>query len=127
MITVTGSSTQTTLDLPALDHAIDDCRRDAVLPVLAGEVARRSSFLTEVYREQSAITAARGEAASKRRLLREGGKAGENDQVLSLALLALDDRQRALDDARRLESLREEAIDLKRRYFLSKCVPGIKD
>jgi hypothetical protein len=37
------------MDLAALDEAIERCRRDDVLPVFAGEVQRRSAFVTAAY------------------------------------------------------------------------------
>ena len=117
------------VDFPALDAAIERCDRASVLPVFAAEAHRRSAAVTAFYQEQAQIAAERIAAAGKRRALREGGAAPANgqsapaasDQELSLKQLALDDRQRALDDQRRLETMRQEAVDLKRQYFLSKC------
>jgi len=84
--------------------------------------------MTGFYQEQSAIAAERIATADKRRALREGAAApgaaatpAATDQELSLRQLALDDRQRALDEHRRLETLRQEAVDLKRQYFLTRC------
>jgi hypothetical protein len=116
------------VDFPALDAAIERCDRTSVLPVFAAEAHRRSAAVTAFYEEQVQIAAERIAAAGKRRALREGGAPANgqsvqaaSDQELSLRQLALDDRQRALDDQRRLETMRQEAVDLKRQYFLSKC------
>jgi len=125
------------LDFPALDEAIERCDRATVLPIFAGEPHRRSAFLTTFYGEQAAISSERLTVADKRRLLREAalpivaGEAArtrptESDQELALAQLALEDRQRALDDRRRLETLRQQAIDMKRQYFLTHCPSGKK-
>lgn len=119
-------------DLSTLDEAIQNCRRDAVLPVFAAEPTLRSAFLTSALTEQAAISAARLEVANKRRALREaaaqrppGGTQGpaptESDAELALQQLALDDRQRALDDRRRLEAMRHDAVNAKREYFLTRC------
>lgn len=116
-----------TIDFPALDVAIERCERAAVLPVFAAEARRRSTAVTAFYQEQVEIAAERIATADKRRALREGATpAGRepgivSDQELALRQLALDDRQRALDDQRRLETMRQQAVDLKRQYFLTKC------
>lgn len=124
------------IDFPALDAAIEKCERDKILPVFAAEAHRRSAAMTGFYQEQSAIAAERIATADKRRALREGAAAqaapatptpastAASDQELSLKQLALDDRQRALDEHRRLETLRQEAVDLKRQYFLTRCAGG---
>ena len=120
-----------TPNFDALDGAIDKCDRNIVMPIFAGEAERRSAFATSTYDEQATISAERLDIATRRRVQREAGKAalpkavdGEkplSDATLSLMNLALDDRQRALDDRRRLEAMRQDAIDLKRRYFLARC------
>jgi hypothetical protein len=124
-----------TIDFPALDAAIERCERSVVLPVFAAEASRRSAAVTAFYQEQLHIASERITAASQRRALREGsgpapapgpGGSAVSDQELSLRQLALDDRQRALDDQRRLETMRQEAVDLKRNYFLSKCAGNKK-
>jgi len=123
------------VDLPALDAAIERCERATVLPVFAAEAQRRSAAVTGFYQEQAQIVAERFATAGKRRALREATAAAvpaapdasaPTDQELSLRQLALDDRQRALDDQRRLETMRQEAIDLKRQYFLTRCAANKK-
>lgn len=125
------------MDFAALDRAIERCERGTVLPVFASEAQRRSEFLTAVYEEQAAISAERIAAADKRRALREAAQSAaegtaaaphpaETDQALALVQLELDDRQRALDERRRLETIRQQAVDLKRQYFLSRCASGKK-
>ena len=120
------------MDLAALDAAIERCDRAVVLPVFAGEAQRRNAAVTAFYQEQARIAAERLATAAQRRALREMPAAPDqpapalSDQALSLRQLALDDRQRALDDQRRLESMRQEAVDLKRQYFLTLCPAGKK-
>lgn len=129
LVATAAAQTSVPMDLPALDAAIERCDREKVLPIFAAEPQRRSAAVTAFYEEQAQIAAERLATASKRRALREGTPApagalaapGSSDQELALRQLALDDRQRALDDQRRLESMRQEAIDLKRHYFLTKC------
>jgi hypothetical protein len=113
------------MDLVALDAAIERCDRAAVLPVFAAEAQRRNAMVTDFYQEQARIVAERLATASQRRALREtpatNPTTAPTDQDLALRQLALDDRQRALDDQRRLETMRQEAVDLKRQYFLARC------
>ena len=129
----TSSALTASMDFASLDEAIEACRREAVLPVFSAEAQRRSAFITAAYQEQAEISGERAAVAAKRRALRELGlrsatqeapKPGESDQELALAQLALDDRQRALDDLRRLETIRQNAVELKRQYFLSHCPSG---
>jgi hypothetical protein len=112
-------------DLDALDQAVARCDRAAVNPAFAGEPARRSRFLLDAYREQESIVTDKLAVAEKRRGLREAGsiKAAEEKQ-LQLSEAALDDRQKALNDNRMLEGIREDAMDTMRRYFLSNCAAG---
>ena len=112
-------------DLDALDQAVARCDRVAVNPVFAGEAARRSQFLLDAYREQEGIVADRLALADQRRTLREAGpvKASESKQ-LDLQDQAIEDRQKALNDKRMLEGIRQDAMDNMRRYFLTNCPAG---
>ena len=47
-----------------------------------------------------------------------------DDKALKLDEADLDDRQKALNDSRMLEGLREDATDTMRRYFLTNCPAG---
>jgi hypothetical protein len=112
-------------DLDAIDQAVARCDRAAVNPAFAGEPARRSRFLLDSYREQEAIVTERLAIADKRRTLREAGAIKSADEKqLQLSEAALDDRQKALNDNRMLEGIREDAMDTMRRYFLSNCATG---
>jgi hypothetical protein len=112
-------------DLDALDQAVARCDRVAANPAFAGEAARRSQFLLDAYREQEAIVADRLALADQRRALREAGpiKASEAKQ-LDLQDQAIEDRQKALNDKRMLEGIRQDAMDNMRRYFLTNCPAG---
>ena len=112
-------------DLGALDQAVARCDRNAANPVFAGEGARRSEFLIEAYREQQAIVADRADLAERRRAWRESATpSAADDKALKLAEASVDDRQKALNDSRMLEGLRQDAIDTMRRYFLTNCPAG---
>jgi hypothetical protein len=116
-------------DLDALDQAVARCDRHAVNPMFAGEAARRSQFLLDAYRQQAAIVADRLSLSEQRRALREATdlKAVErkdSEKRLDLLQAALDDRQKALNDQRMLEGIREDAMDSMRHYFLLNCPAG---
>ena len=115
-------------EFDALDRAIATCTRAVINPAFAADAGRRSRFITETLREQESIVAERLDIANRRRALREtrpsGRLASDEDQALALAALALEDRQRALDDRRMLETMRGEAMDVKRRFYLAHCAKG---
>ena len=117
-----------TAEFDALDRAMATCARAVVNPAFAADAGRRSRMMTETLREQEAIVGARLDIANRRRALREtrpsGRIASDEDQQLAMAALALEDRQRALDDRRLLETMRAEAMDVKRRYYLAHCAKG---
>ena len=112
-------------DLDALDQAVTKCDRSIANPAFASETARRSTFLLDAFREQESIVNDRLALADQRRTLREAGtiKPAEQKQF-DLQQAALDDRQKALNDKRMLEGIRQDAIDTMRRYFLSNCPLG---
>ena len=112
-------------DLDALDQAVARCDRHAANPVFAGEAARRSQFLLDAYREQEAIVADRLALSDQRRAVREAGPVKASDQKqFDLQAAALEDRQKALNDKRMLEGIRQDAMDTMRRYFLTNCPAG---
>ena len=114
-------------DLDALDQAVARCDRNAANPVFSSEAARRSQFLLDAYREQEAIVADKLALADKRRALREAGSIKPaDDKLLELTQAALDDRQKALNDKRMLEGIRQDAMDTMRRYFLTNCPAGTR-
>lgn len=119
-------------DLDALDQAVARCDRVAVNPMFAGEAARRSQFLLDAYRQQEAIVSDRLALADQRRTLRETPPAKLADQKqqekqLDLQDASIEDRQKALNDQRMLEGIRQDAMDNMRRYFLTNCPAGGKD
>jgi hypothetical protein len=116
-------------DLDALDQAVARCDRASANPVFATEAARRSQFLLDAYREQESIVKDRLAVADQRRTLREStsGRPADQKQLekqLDLQQAALDDRQKALNDRRLLEGIRQDAMDNMRRYFLNNCPAG---
>jgi hypothetical protein len=97
-------------------------------PAFSSEAAQRSTFLLDTYREQEALVAARLDVAQRRATLREGGAIKASDEKkLSLEEAAIEDRQRALNDRRMLEGIRQDAMDTMRRYFLLNCPAGKTD
>jgi len=116
-------------NLDMLDQAVERCDRNAVNPMFAGEAQRRSQFLLTAYHEQEAIVADRLTLSDQRRTLREATdlKAAERkdtEKQLDLQQAALEDRQKALNDKRMLEGIREDAMDSLRHYFLLNCPAG---
>jgi hypothetical protein len=112
-------------DLDTLDQAVARCDRASVNPRFAAEAARRTQFLLDAYREQEAIVAARADLRERRRILRESPKpSAADDKALSLEEAALEDRQKALNDTRMLEAIRQDAMDTMRHYFLTNCPAG---
>ena len=116
-------------DLDTLDQAVARCDRAAVNPMFAGEAARRSQFLLDAYKEQEGIVTERLALTEQRRTLRETPEMKPADQKqaekqLDLQQAALDDRQKALNDKRMLEGIREDAMDSMRHYFLLNCPTG---
>ncbi|HEX8937091.1 MAG TPA: hypothetical protein VF776_02380 [Sphingomicrobium sp.] len=68
--------------------------------------------------------------ADQRRALRESAtppkpaEQRQQEKQLDLQQAGLDDRQKALNDKRMLEGIREDAMDSMRRYFLNNCPAG---
>ena len=119
-------------DLDALDQAVTHCERAAVNPMFAGEAARRSTFLLDAYHEQEVIVADRLVLADQRRAARENADLKvtdkkQADKQLDLQEAAIEDRQKALNDKRMLEGIRQDAMDAMRRYFLLNCPAGKTD
>ena len=116
-------------DLDTLDQAVARCDRGVANPAFSNEAARRSQFLLGAYREQEAIVAARLDLSQRRRDLREAStkKNAVEDAKLGLEEAAIEDRQRALNDQRMLEGIRQDAMDAMRRYFLLNCPAGKND
>ncbi|WP_395621976.1 hypothetical protein [Sphingomonas daechungensis] len=115
-------------DLDALDQAVAHCDRSTANPAFSAEAGRRSAFLLQTYREQEAIVAARLDVSQRRATLREAGAIKSADEKkLSLEEAAIEDRQRALNDQRMLEGIRQDTMDSMRRYFLMNCPAGRTD
>jgi hypothetical protein len=115
-------------ELDALDQAVERCDRGVANPAFSAEAGRRSSFLLQTYREQESIVAARLDISQRRATLREAGAIKASDEKkLSLEEAAIEDRQKALNDQRMLEAIRQDAMDSMRRYFLMNCPAGKLD
>ena len=116
-------------ELQALDQAVAQCEREVVNPAFSAESGRRSQSLLDAYLEQEAIVAARLAIAERRRLLRETAAKpkAEEERAIALEVAVIEDRQRALNDRRMLEGIREQTIDAMRRYYLAHCPSGKRD
>ena len=115
-------------DLDSLNRAVAQCDRGTANPAFSGEAAQRSAFLLDTFREQESIVAARLDVSQRRATLREAGAIKASDEKkVSLEDAAIEDRQRALNDRRMLEGIRQDAMDSMRRYFLLNCPAGRLD
>ncbi|WP_114227362.1 MULTISPECIES: hypothetical protein [Sphingomonas] len=111
-------------ELDGLSQSVAQCNRAALNPVFSAEPDRRSQFMIDAYREQEQIVADRLALSDQRRLLREAATPtpAAEKKKLDLTDAAIDDRQRALNDKRLLESMRQDTIDALRRTYLSHCL-----
>ena len=115
-------------ELDALNQAVARCDRGLANPAFSSEAGQRSTFLLDTYREQEAIVAARRDISQRRATRREAGAIKAPDEkTFSLEEAAIEDRQRALNDRRMLEGIRQDAMDSMRRYFLLNCPAGKTD
>jgi len=114
----------TSAELDGLGASVSRCDRAALNPIFSAEPARRGQFMIDAYREQEAIVADRVTLSDQRRMAREASIAASaaDKKKLDLADAAVEDRQRALNDKRLLESMRQDTIDALRRSYLSHCL-----
>ena len=64
--------------------------------------------------------------AERRRILREAAdkKNVEESRAIALEEALVEDRQRALNDKRMLEAIRQDTMDAMRRHYLARCPSG---
>ena len=101
----------------------------AVIYYFRNKEALYRAVLLDAYTEQEQIVAARLELAQRQRALREtdakdAKASSEEERAIRLEQALLDDRQRALNDQRMLEGIRQQTIDAMRRHYLSHCPRG---
>ena len=111
--------TQTAFD--AFSKAVEKCDRKVVADTVTDSFARHGRFLIDAYAEQRAIAQARADFAERRRKLHGGEHTSDTENALSLAAQALDDRQRALDDQRRLDGMEQDMVSYFRSQYLTRC------
>lgn len=121
MIALLSTLTVDGTDLPALSKAVAACDRPGVARSVEGETKRHGAFLVDSFREQGEVAAARVDLAERRRALRAGDKTVDTDALLGLIAQTLDDRQRALDDARNLDRMKQDAMGWFRQQFITQC------
>jgi hypothetical protein len=107
-------------DIEGLSKAASACDRGAMSKAWKDEVARHSAFIVTAIAEQRAIADARIALAERRRKSRTMGPP-ESEAVLSVAATDIDDRQRALDDQRTLDRMRQDAVSYFRQQYLTEC------
>lgn len=143
-----------TIDGPALadvEQAVGKCDGGAMNKIFTAEPQRRRAAVIGFYTEQQAIVVARRalalrrfEAMSKPVVAVQAPAAAPvsaSQSVIApvaapapiaalapsfdLDAQALSDRQQALDDARMLNGLRENALDMMRQQYLNSCNNGL--
>ena len=108
------------VDLDRLRAAAAACDRATVSRAWAEETKRHGDFVVAGLREQAAIAADRQALDARRRAARAaGGLAGLAGLTAEGA--DIDDRQRALDDRRRLDVMQQEAVVYFRGAYLTGC------
>lgn len=107
-------------DIDRLSKAAAACDRPAMARAWSEEAKRHGDFIVSSLKEQASIAADRQALAARRRLSRTIGPA-ESETALTAAAADLDDRQRALDDQRRLDAMRQDATTWFRSSYLTQC------
>lgn len=109
------------VDFDALARLIAGCDRAAVTATINAEGKRHSQFLIDAYKEQRAIAVARGDVVERRRRLRAKEAKVDSEDALRIEGEALDDRARALADARALDQSEQDMIGYFRTGYLRQC------
>ena len=107
-------------DIDRLTKAAAACDRPAMSRAWSDEVKRHSAFIVDALKEQASIAADRQSLVERRRKSRGSGPA-ESETVLAAASADLDERQHALDDQRRLDTMRQDAVTYFRGLYLTQC------
>lgn len=107
-------------DIDRLSKAALACDRTAMSRAWTDEVKRHSDFVVSSLRDQTAIAGDRQALVERRRKSRGAGPA-ESETVLTAVATELTDRQQALDDQRRLDTMRQEAVTYFRQLFITQC------
>ena len=107
-------------DIDKLSKAATSCDRPAMSRAWDDEVKRRSGFVVSSLKEQAAIAAERQSLVDRRRKSRSPGPA-ESETALAAVGADLDDRQRALDDQRKLDTMRADAVTYFRQLYIVRC------
>ena len=122
-------------DLTTIDRAVAKCDAKVMTATFADEPQRRRAFAIAAFAEQESIVAAR-RALAARRLAPPaaqvplaapvGGAVSAEDERADMDRLGhiLNERQQALDDARMLSGMRDQALDLMRQQYVSKSSGG---
>lgn len=115
-------------DLATIDRAVARCDTKVMSGTFSAEPQRRRAFAIAAFEEQEQIIAARRALAAKRLAPQlvmtpaAGGLApADNNAELDRQSRLLAERQQALDDARQLDSMRDQLLDMMRQQYVAKC------
>lgn len=128
-------------DLGAIDQAVSKCDAQVMTRTFADEPKRRRAFAIAAFNEEQAIVEAREALAAERLAALQPPTPSDppaaapasvpaqtpapaDPAALDLQTKALALRQQKLDDARMLNGLRENALDLMRQQYVLKCSTG---
>lgn len=120
MIALLAAAAIEPTDIERLSKAAAACDRAGVSRAWTDEVKRHGDFIVSALAEQAGIAADRRALVERRRKSRGAGPA-ESETVLAAASADLDERQNALDDQRRLDMMRQEAVTYFRGQYVSQC------
>lgn len=117
-------------DLAEVERAVGKCDTGAMTKVFGKEPERRRATVIALFNEQQAIMTARRTLAQRRfDAMSKPATPAESAPVapppaqpdFALEAQTLADRQQALDDARMLGAMRDNALDMMRQHYLLGC------
>jgi len=115
-------------DLSTIDTAVAKCDTKIMTKTFTDEPPRRRAFVIAAFAEQQEIVKARRALAEKRMALTQQGQTvqvtADQREGIEREGQALAERQRELDDVRMLNGLREDALDLMRKQYITTCSGG---
>ena len=120
-LALAGLGVPDAMDFDALVRAIGSCDRAGVAGTIAAAGKRHSGFLLGAYAEQRSIALARADLAERRRRLHAKEAKIDTDEGLTLATDALDERGKALADARALDQSEQDMVAYFRTEYLRQC------
>ncbi len=120
-LALAGSGPLEETDFDAFVKAIGTCDRPAVTATITASDQHHSRILVDAYKDQRAVALARVDLAERRRRLHAREVTNDTEAGLTLAGEALDERTRALTDARALDRAEQDMIGYFRTQYLRQC------